>query len=38
MATETIIKKRNIAEAIFVKEYKPPLSVQEKSVPLKLLN
>ena len=31
-------KKRKIAEALFIKEYKPPLNVQEKSVPLKLLN
>ena len=31
-------KKLKIAEALFIKEYKPPLNVQEKSVPLKLLN
>ena len=31
-------KKWKIAEALFIKEYKPPLNVQEKSVPLKLLN
>ena len=30
--------KRKVSEAIFIKKKKPPLNVQDMSVPLKLLN
>ena len=30
--------KRQISEALYINQYKAPLNVQDKSVPLKLLN